>query len=297
MSINKQSSRQYINEGIKGWKRYLPLMNIILFLGVITLGVVGVVLFHAVPSPFTGLERLKTKIQPQQVSEPTIQTNSALKEDYDLLANENPFAPGRKEWVPPKPKVSPEARKKIMINAATKVPPKKIDLYGVAIFENMKKALVKNPDPGKYGAAPFFYVEEGNEIGGYNVKSIEPQLIRLVWEGQEFAVNIFEDKGGVRTFPPPPGMQPYTPPPQSPASRRRPPRDTGFPQGMPKQAEGEDWGEDWDNDENWDDDEAWDDEEWDEDGDEEYYDEDYERKGEKSKSRQSQRRPRRPRRR
>ena len=218
MGIDKQISRQYINEGLKGWKKYLPLINITLFIGAITLGVIGGVLFRAVPSPLTGLERLKTKIPPQQVSVPAIQTNTAPQEGYDLVANENPFAPGRKEWEPPPPKGGYDAQKQGEAKGPPKVPPKKITLYGIAITENLKKALVRNPDP-KPGVSPFLYVEEGNDIGGYKVKSIEPNLIRLVWEGEESVVNIFADKDNVRTLPPPP---PTPPSPPQPPPRRQP---------------------------------------------------------------------------
>ncbi len=250
MGIDKQISRQYINEGLKGWKKYLPLINITLFIGAITLGVIGGVLFHAVPSPLTGLERLKTKIPPQQVSVPAIQTNTTPQEGYDLVANENPFAPGRKEWEPPPPKVGYDAQKQGEIKGPPKVPPRKVALYGIAITENLKKALVRNPNPMP-GASPFLYVEEGNDIGGYKVKSIEPNLIRLIWEGEESVVNIFADKDNVRTLPPPPLQPPSPPQPPRPEGRGRPPHEMEVPSRRQPQTrqeeeaieEDEDWDE------------------------------------------------------
>lgn len=258
MAIDKQNSRQYINEGLKGWKRFLPLINIALFVGVLALGILGVVLFRAVSSPLPGLERQKAKIQPQQVSAPTIKTNIAPKEDYDLIANENPFAPGRKEWVQPQPKTPHGTQKQGEVEPPPKVPPKKLDLYGIAIFENLKKALVRNPDPAKYGIVPFLYIEEGNDVGGYKVKTIEPNLIRLVWEEQEFVVNIFADKENVKTLPIPGTVpQPQLPPPQQPRpeAHRRAPHEMEFPQGRDVRGRAEE--EYWDeaSDEDWDEEE------------------------------------------
>ncbi|HHT9125589.1 MAG TPA: hypothetical protein ACFYD6_07190 [Candidatus Brocadiia bacterium] len=257
MVTDKQDSRLYINDGLKGWKKYLPLINITLFVGVIILVVIGTVLFRAVPSPLTELERLKTKTPIQQVSVPAIQTNTALQEEYDLLANENPFAPGRKEWEISSLKPGYDAQKQDN-KTPPKEPPKKIILHGIVIAENLKKALVKNPDP-KPGVAPFLYVEEGNDVGGYRVKSIEPNQIRLVWEGQESVVNIFADKEHVKTLPSP-GAAPYTPPPP-PEGRSRPPHEMEMPSRRQPQApeiteEEEEWDEE-DEEEYWDEEEGY----------------------------------------
>lgn len=283
MVTNKQESRQYINKGLKGWKRYLPLINIALFFGVIALGVIGVALFYVVPSPFMGLGSPKTKTTSLQVSVPTIKTDTALQEEYNMFTDENVFSPSRKEWTLLKPKAGGKDAQKLAAGKVTpKVPPKQINLYGVAIFGGMKKALVKNTDPATYRVTPFVYVKEGDDVGGYKVKSIEPNLVRLVWEGQEFVVSIFEAKGNVKApiapAPIPPMMRTYTPPTRRLEGRKRPSRETGFPPGRTKRARDEDWDEDWDEEE-------------------EYWDEDYEDRGTRSRSRRDRRPPRRPRRR
>ena len=38
------------------------------------------------------------------------------------------------------------------------------------------------------------YVEEGDDIEGYRVKSIETDLIRLDWEDEEIIIKLYQDK-------------------------------------------------------------------------------------------------------
>ena len=68
--------------------------------------------------------------------------------------------------------------------------PVKVVLYGIVIAGDIKKALVKTPMTGVSNKT--LYVEEGDGLEGYKVTSIEPDRLRLDWQGEEMVI----------TFPP-----------------------------------------------------------------------------------------------
>ena len=68
--------------------------------------------------------------------------------------------------------------------------PVKVVLYGIVIAGDIKKALVKTPMMGVSDKT--LYVEEGDGLEGYKVTSIEPDRLRLDWQGEEMVI----------TFPP-----------------------------------------------------------------------------------------------
>jgi hypothetical protein len=65
--------------------------------------------------------------------------------------------------------------------------PIKIVLNGVVITGDVKKALVNIPMTG-VSKNRTLYVEEGDGLEGYKVTSIEPDQIRLDWQGEEMVV-------------------------------------------------------------------------------------------------------------
>ena len=69
--------------------------------------------------------------------------------------------------------------------------PIKIVLYGIVIAGDIKKALVKTPKTG-VDENRTLHVEVGDGLVGYMVTSIEPDRLRLDWQGEERVV----------TFPP-----------------------------------------------------------------------------------------------
>jgi hypothetical protein len=69
--------------------------------------------------------------------------------------------------------------------------PIKIILHGIVIAGDMRKALVNIPMTGVSNSRTL-YVEEGDGLEGYKVSSIEPDQLRLDWQGEEMVV----------TFPP-----------------------------------------------------------------------------------------------
>ncbi len=69
--------------------------------------------------------------------------------------------------------------------------PVKIVLHGIVIAGDIKKALVNIPISG-VSMNRTLYVEEGDGLEGYKVTSIEPDRLRLDWQGEEMVI----------TFPP-----------------------------------------------------------------------------------------------
>ncbi len=117
---------------------------------------------------------------------------------YTIISSKNVFSPQRKEWVvkATAPK-SVESTKKILSQKkALSGKPKKIILHGIVIAGNIKKALIKNPMTGVKDKKTV-YVNEGEEIEGYMVTSIESDQIRLDWRGEEIIVKLYTGLEGV----------------------------------------------------------------------------------------------------
>ena len=51
-------------------------------------------------------------------------------------------------------------------------------------YRKRQKALIENPDTTK-NKNPFIYIEEGDEVAEYKVKSVEEEQIKLDWYGEE----------------------------------------------------------------------------------------------------------------
>jgi hypothetical protein len=118
--------------------------------------------------------------------------------NYTIISTKNVFSPQRKEWVVKAtiPKSVGLAKKRLSKKKALSGKPKKFILHGIVIAGGIKKALIKNPMTGVSGKRTL-YVEEGEEIEGYTVTSIESDQIRLDWRGEEFIVKLYTGLEGV----------------------------------------------------------------------------------------------------
>ncbi len=118
--------------------------------------------------------------------------------EYDFIASHNPFSPNRKDWLVKtsdsgRPAKIPVSMALASSGSTRSVPFDKITLYGTLILADKKKALISHPEP-VVGQKPFVIVQEGEEIGGYLVKSIEEKQIVLEKGGREFVAKLVSDK-------------------------------------------------------------------------------------------------------
>ena len=116
-------------------------------------------------------------------------------EDYSIISTKNIFSPQRKEWDVVALKTTPRdaLKKKTSSKKIAPKRPTKFLLYGVIIAGDMKKALVNNPSKQR-GRKKAVYIEEGDEIEGYTVVSIEADQIRLDWQGEEIIVGLYSEQ-------------------------------------------------------------------------------------------------------
>lgn len=123
-------------------------------------------------------------------------------ESFSVIAKRNLFSHERKEWVVKAvlPKASElktrklakkEVDKRILAQKrALAGKPEKIILHGIAMAGVLKKALINNPLKG-VSKKKTLYVEEGEELGGYRVTSIEKDRIKLDWHGEEIVIMLY----------------------------------------------------------------------------------------------------------
>ncbi len=118
--------------------------------------------------------------------------------NYTIISTKNIFSPQRKEWVVKGtiPKSVQSVKKRLSKKKALSGKPKKIILHGIVIAGDIKKALIKNPMTRVSGKRTL-YVEEGEEIEGYTVTSIESDQIRLDWRGEEIIIKLYTGLEGV----------------------------------------------------------------------------------------------------
>lgn len=189
-----------------GSKYLLSLINLILICIIIILCIVSIFLFFLPPAKVI----LTTHKMIENQDDNTVFTASnpidmifskeekLSDEDYSIISTKNIFSPDRKEWITKAPiQKTPKVKKEKLL----KKPPlarktKKFILYGIIITGNIKKALIKNPTPGLTRKTTL-YVEEGDEIEGYKVTSIESNRIRLDWHGEEIIVELYSGLGDI----------------------------------------------------------------------------------------------------
>ena len=200
---------------VHGIRCKLHVANLALFSVVIMLTIVGVLLYYLMP--VTDISELSKMIEVQE--EGTILDTESVdvdlkKEDvieneaFSVISKKNVFSHERKEWVvkavipkafelEKKKKVKGEMAKKALAKKkALAGKPKKIILHGIVISGSIKKALINNPLKG-VSKKKTLYVEEGDELDGYKVTSIEKDRIKLDWHGEEIVVPLYS---GLKDF-------------------------------------------------------------------------------------------------
>ena len=178
---------QIFGKKIKKWKHYLPIINLALLTGVVGLSAISVLLVYYPPENSIKSEKYVENISIKNSPLPPLVMDSKPIDYYGLALTNNPFSPNRTAWNPPESKTPSKKEEVEKSQAEQKKPkgtPKKINLRGIVIIGNDKKALIENPDTTK-NKNPFIYIEEGDEVAEYKVKSIEEEQIKLDWYGEE----------------------------------------------------------------------------------------------------------------
>ncbi len=190
-------------------------------LHVANLSLIGVVIILIIAStliywlmPVTDVSDLSKMIQVQK-TEIILDTESPVTESVDVdskkekvmeyesfsvIAERNLFSHERKEWVvkaviPKASEIKKLAKKDMQKKSlaqkkALAGKPKKIILHGIVMAGVLKKALINNPLRG-VSKKKTMYVEEGEELEGYRVTSIEKDRIRLDWHGEEIVIMLY----------------------------------------------------------------------------------------------------------
>lgn len=188
----------HIRTSMRGWKKTMIYVN-----SGLACACTGLIIFIAIllstPLPEiislpagTGSAKASpaVKIMPERLLYPL--------SEYDFIASHNPFSPNRKDWLVKtsdsgRPAKIPGSMALASSGSTRSVPFDKITLYGTLILADKKKALISHPAPA-IGQKPFVIVQEGEEIGGYLVKSIEEKQIILEKGGREFVAKLVSDK-------------------------------------------------------------------------------------------------------
>ena len=196
VSMNKKAlwfALETFGKTVKQWKHYLPIINLVLFIGAVSLTAICVLLVYYPPENTIKPEKYVKEIPDKNNVLPPLHTDNKSINNYELILSNNPFSPNRSAWTPPETKISSKQHEEgipqvvsqsIENQQKPRGTPKKITLRGILILGNAKKALIENPDQ-TVNKKPFIFIEEGEEIAEYKVKNIEPDQIKLDWYGEE----------------------------------------------------------------------------------------------------------------
>ncbi len=189
-------------DSVYGTKCLLHVTNIVLFGIVIILAIVSACIYCLMPvadvTKITDVQGVNKIVPDTELVDTDPGTMDELEGDfYNIIATRNVFSPQRKDWVVKAviPKAHGFANKSKTKKTKTRKKafagkPKKFILHGILIAGNIKKALIKNPLQG-VRKEKTLYVEEGEDLDGYKVKSIEKDRIKLDWHGEEIIVLLY----------------------------------------------------------------------------------------------------------
>ena len=194
---DNKSKVQISMNTLYGSKCLFYVANLALICIVIMLSIVSVSIYFFMPALDVSVLSEKVNIQEAEEALPvdveSFDVEGKKVDAYAVIAKKNVFSPQRKEWVVKAviPNPSELAKKKKPARRKVRAAkPRKIVLHGIIMAGDMRKALISNPLTG-VSKKKTLYVEEGEEIEGYKVISIESDQIRLDWQGEEIIVTIY----------------------------------------------------------------------------------------------------------
>ncbi len=187
---------------IKQWREHLPIISIILFLIVLVLTGVTIYIFVSPVSKLALVKDTNAKFEEFNkefaVSQKISYPDSA---SFRLIDDNNLFSSRRADWeIAPSPSKSapksapqpiPEPIKKVVKKKKPKIKADKIKLSAILMFGETRVALIGNLGKDK-NKVKYVYVKKGDDIMGYNVKSIEPNKLIVEWDKEETEIKLYK---------------------------------------------------------------------------------------------------------
>ena len=167
---------------IKGWQGAVPLVNLGLSVAVIGLAVFNIMFLLARVEPPREIEPAQAEGLKTQVEVVEVPSKKDITE-YAAIASRNVFSPDRKDWEGLLGTAGPRTDRELDESLAEE---SGLSLLGVVIAGSVKKALIK----GKQDA---IFLEEGEEIDGYELSGIEPKMAYMTVDGRTFSLSLYED--------------------------------------------------------------------------------------------------------
>jgi hypothetical protein len=200
---------------VHGIRSKLHVANLALFGAMIMLTIASALIYYLMPVIDVSELSKMIEVQEERTISDTESVDVDLKKEdvieneaFSVISEKNVFSHERKEWVVKAviPKASELGKKKrvkgemakraLAKKKALAGKPKKIILHGIVISGSIRKALINNPLKG-VSRKKTLYVEEGDELDGYKVTSIEKDRIKLDWHGEEIIVLLYS---GLKDF-------------------------------------------------------------------------------------------------
>lgn len=142
----------------------------------------------------TSLDEKKGPVNPEKFEVVSLyQRKNTPLSAYDTITRDNLFAADRKEFIPKaiEPEPTPEVEAKPEPEPV-KLDTTRITLFGVILMDDIQKALVSDVDKSGKGAS--IWIEKGDVIDGFTVKSIEKDRVIVSQKGKDFVVLLYDEK-------------------------------------------------------------------------------------------------------
>ncbi len=135
------------------------------------------------------LRQIDTSKEPSMVATETRRAKErvTLRESaYRAIVERNLFSPDRTEYLPEEPVLITKEEEPILSG-------RRVNLYGVIIMDNDRKALIDNPS-GKAGKPQKKWVRVGEKLGDVRVMAIEPKSISLAEGTKTYEIPLYTKK-------------------------------------------------------------------------------------------------------
>ncbi len=165
------------------------LINLILALFVVFIG-------KSAYSVWTQEDRPNPEVRSEKKTRPAVERRQSkgpaplMEASYEVIADQNLFSSDRAEYLPPETITEPEL---------PKLPGKKINLYGVIIMDDTRRALIDNP-VRKSGEPRNKWVTVGDTLGDLTVAAIEPESLLLKEGAKKYKIPLYTKKAESPSF-------------------------------------------------------------------------------------------------